>query len=151
SRERTRVQNATVRLVPSPTHGEGRARQPSLRKDASREGAHVYEELTRSALIREARREIRAKRCPRHIRKDAWGHVIDLLVCIAGYLPDCWPSERTLAAKLGKHPPNVHRTIVRARAEGLLVTTPRPLEHSWRMGQAYHLVCLSKDLQAAIV
>jgi hypothetical protein len=98
----------------------------------------------------EARREIRALRKPREIRKDAWGTVIELLCAIAGYLPDPWPSERTLAAKLGRQQQNVHRTLVRAREWGLVSTTVRPLPGSTRDGQSYHLLCLSEPLRAAI-
>jgi hypothetical protein len=76
--------------------------------------------------------------------------VIELLVAIAGYLPEAWPSERTLARKLGRTQQSVHRTLDRARSEGLVKTTPRPLEHSYRDGQTYTLLCLSLPLQAAI-
>jgi hypothetical protein len=100
-------------------------------------------------LIAAARREIRALPCPRGIRKDGWGTVLDLLAAIAGYLPDCWPSERTLAKKLSKHQQAVHRTLNRARELGLVSTTVRPLESS-RDGQSYHLLCLSEGLRAAI-
>jgi len=110
----------------------------------------MADKVSHQDLIREARREIRARKCPRHIRKDAWGHMIDLLVVIAGYLPECWPSERTLAQKMGKERKSIQRWLDRARDEGLIVTTVRPMEHAWRPGQSYHLVCLSQPLRAAI-
>jgi len=100
-------------------------------------------------LIANARREIRALTNP-GIRPDAWRSITALLAAIAGYLPDCWPSERTLAKKLGKHQQAVHRLLVRARELGLVSTTPRPLEKSYRDGQVYHLLCLSTGLRATI-
>jgi hypothetical protein len=102
------------------------------------------------ALISQARKEIRSLKCPRGTRRDAWKTVIDLLLAIAGYLPDAWPSERTLAKKLGRRQPHVHRTLVRAREWGLVSTTVRPLAGSTRDGQTYHLLCLSEGLRAAI-
>jgi hypothetical protein len=105
--------------------------------------------VTHSTLIREARKEIRALPNP-GIRPDAWRSITDLLAAIAGYLPDCWPSERALAKKLSKHHQNVHRLIVRARDLGLISTTPRVLEKSLRDGQEYHLLCLSEGLKAAL-
>ena len=74
----------------------------------------------------------------------------ELLLAIAGYLPDCWPSERTLGKKLGRPQQSVHRSLCKAREWGLVSTTPRPLEHAWRSGQTYRLVCLSEPLQATI-
>jgi hypothetical protein len=109
----------------------------------------VPKNIAHSELIAAARREIRALPCPREVRCDGWRTITDLLAAIAGYLPDCWPSERTLAKKLGKKQQAVHRTLVRARELGLVVTTVRPLESS-RDGQSYHLVCLSEPLRAAI-
>ena len=108
------------------------------------------DKVTHQALIREARKEIRAIQRPRHIRRDVFGNVINLLCAIAGYLPDCWPSERTLAKKLDREQKSVHRWLCHAREWGLVTTTPRPMEQGFRDGQAYHLVCLSEGLKATI-
>lgn len=105
--------------------------------------------VTHLTLVRAARKEIKALRNP-GIRPDAWSSMVDLLHAIAGYLPECFPSERTLAKKLGRHQQNVHRTLARARELGLVVTTVRPLEKSYRDGQSYHLMCLSEALRATI-
>lgn len=106
--------------------------------------------VTHRELVATARREIRALQCPHGTRRDAWRTVIELLAAIAGYLPDPFPSERTLAKKLGRHQQNVHRTLDRARQLGLVKTVPRPLEKSYRDGQTYLLLCLSEGLRAAI-
>jgi hypothetical protein len=110
----------------------------------------VEETVSHYALIREARREIRALKPGRGIRRDAWFFVRELLLEIAGYLPDCWPSERTLATKLGRKQQAVHRTLDKAREWGLVTTTVRPMEYGWRPAQTYHLVCLSEGLKAAL-
>jgi hypothetical protein len=100
-------------------------------------------------LIATARREIRALPNP-GIRPDAWRSITALLAAIAGYLPDPFPSQRVLAKKLGKHHQAIHRTLDRARALGLVTTTPRTLEKSYRDGQTYTLLCLSEGLKAAV-
>jgi len=71
-----------------------------------------------------ARRQIRALVKPAGVRADVWARVIKLLSCIAGYLPDPWPSERTLAAKLGWHRSLVRRTVTHAKTLGLVTTEP---------------------------
>jgi hypothetical protein len=110
----------------------------------------VQDTVTHTQLIAAARREIRALPCPPEVRCDAWRSIVDLLAAIAGYLPECFPSERVLAKKLGKRQQNVHRLIVRARELGVIQTTPRPLEKSLRDGQTFALVCLSEPLKAAL-
>lgn len=107
--------------------------------------------LTHRAIISIARKDIKALRQPKGLRGDVWYHVQQLLDCLAGYLPEVWPSERTLAKKLGWHQTSVHRAVSRARALGLLETSVRPVEGARFDGQFYLLVCLSDTTKAALV
>ena len=105
--------------------------------------------VSHRTLIREARREIRALRRPPTMRSDVWHGVRDLLDALAGYLPEVWPSQRTLARKLQVSQPAVHRRVCAARKAGLIVTTTH--DHpAWRDGLDYRLVCLSEGLKTAI-
>jgi hypothetical protein len=76
--------------------------------------------------------------------------VQELLCSIAGYLPDPYPSQRTLGKALGLRQQTITDQLARARAWGLISVTERPNEGGRLAGVHYHLVCLSTSLRAAI-
>ena len=104
--------------------------------------------LTHRAIVATARAEIKRLKRPAGMRSDVWLSVRELLNALAGYLPEVWPSQRTLATKLGCAPSSLHRRVSTAIRHGLITTT---LHHNegWWDGQEYQLVCLSEGLKAA--
>jgi len=84
------------------------------------------------------------------MRKETWTRLRRLLLHLAGHLPEVWPSERTLATKLGLHLTQVHRDIVSLRNLGLILSIPHTSPSGWWEGQEYLLTCLSERLEAAI-
>jgi hypothetical protein len=110
----------------------------------------VESTVTHRSLIRQARQEIRGLKRPPDVRRDMWHHITVLLNCLAGYLPEAFPSQRTLATKLDWNRTTVSRTVTRARNLGLITTAARPLDRGYTDGTTYLLVCLSTDLKAAI-
>jgi hypothetical protein len=112
--------------------------------------AAVPPTVAHSELIAKARREIRALKRPKQIRRDLWTGMIDILVVIAGYLPDPYPSQRTIAAKLDLHRTTVTRRVLMAERLGLINRTDRPNPGGLMDGTTYHLVCLSEPLKLAL-
>lgn len=106
--------------------------------------------VTPRELVATARREVRALKRPKDVRRDLWTHVIDILVVIAGYLPEPYPSQRTIAAKLDLHRTTVTRRLAMAERLGLISRTDRPNPGGLMDGTNYHLLCLSEPLRAAI-
>ena len=106
--------------------------------------------LTHRAIVATARAEIKRLKRPAGMRSDLWLTTQQLLTVLAGYLPEVWPSQRTLAAKLGCSPMAVHRRVSTAARHGLITTT---IHHNpgWLDGKQYQLVCLSEGLKATCV
>jgi len=107
----------------------------------------VDKTLTHRTLVANARTEIRHLKPPPGMRSGSWHDIQELLRVLAGYLPEVWPSQRTLAAKLGCSQPTVHRRVSAAVDLGLLHLTTRP-NQGWLDGTVYHLTCLSTGLKA---
>lgn len=107
--------------------------------------------LTRRAIIASARKDIKSLPRPTGVRLDNWYYVREALLCLAGSLPDPYPSVRTLAKKLGWHKTTVHRVVSKARSLGLLETTSRSFGEDHWDGMTYLLTCLSDTTKAAIV
>ena len=64
----------------------------------------MAETLTHRAIVATARAEIKRLKRPAGMRSDVWLSVRELRTALAGYLPEVWPSQRTLAAKLDCSP-----------------------------------------------
>lgn len=105
--------------------------------------------VSHRAIVATARKEIRALRKPPGMRSDSWLAVRELLTALAGYLPHVWPTQRTLATKLGCSPMAIHRRVSTAAKHGLLVTLVHE-NGAWLDSTEYRLVCLSTALKATI-
>lgn len=103
--------------------------------------------LSHRSLVASARAEIRKLRKPAGMRSDLWRNTQELLSVLAGYLPEVWPTQRTLAIKLGCSQPAIHRRVSTAMRFGLLSSSTHP-NPGWMDGMQYHLVCLSEGLKA---
>lgn len=114
-------------------------------------GPHVSETVTHRAIIAAARKEIRALKRPEGMQSNIWPLQKDFLLVLAGYLPDVWPSMRTLATKLDCSPMSVHRRVRTAQRFGLIATEVHPGQAMQWDGTKYHLMCLSGPLKASIV
>ena len=106
--------------------------------------------VTHTELIANARREIRALKRPVGIQRNTWTGVLDILRLIAGYLPEPYPSQRTIAAKLDLHRTTVTRRLALAERLGLIRRTDRPNPGGLMDGTNYHFACFSEGLAAAL-
>jgi hypothetical protein len=103
--------------------------------------------LSHRSLVASARAEIRKLKKPVGMRSDLWPTTQQLLSVLAGFLPEVWPSQRTLAAKLGCSQPSIHRRVSTAMRFGLLTTVVHS-NPGWLDGKEYLLTCLSEGLKA---
>ncbi len=102
-------------------------------------------------VIRSAKLQVRKLKKPVGVRADQWRGIIALLTAIAEYLPDPYPSQRVLAAKLDVPVGTVQRHVRKAVALGLLATLERPNPGGHRPGTTYRLLYLSPDLKSFLV
>lgn len=123
---------------------------PSLRSDRLVGGNAVPPTVPHTELIANARREIRALKRPVGVQRNTWTGVIDILRLIAGYLPEPYPSQRTIAAKLDLHRTTVTRRLALAERLGLIRRTDRPNPGGLMDGTNYHFACFSEGLAAAL-